>query len=573
MEITYPSRHHAPYLLMSVCGLWRDIVIDIPAFWSELHIKWEPYSDFPPADELGRTLKSSCNSGKLCTTSLKGGNAGHSLSRPKTNGQFSSKPMKPLSSDRLSLAAAVSTWLGRAKNQPLTLVYDFTRLSSTKSHPSPKASYKFLEKILKPYASRIRNLSLTMPPHLFRAFCDIARTSVFPALELIRMNMTPSEVEGGRSLRDAFVDWDIPVTGAKDKPKSMPLISFSNAPYLTDVLLESSDPRFGFISSSLVSDIPYSRLTVLSIVDPGLHPAYVLPMLSHSLRLMQCTLTIGEWAEPLPPAARVMHVMMRRLDTLIVIFVRGRYSGRVSPFFDCLILPALIHLSVSAPYANDDQLLPALTHMVSHSGARIRFLALLNLRMRIDYLMDFFRTTKDLETLILDPPADGRCYGLPRVFGSIAYPYPIQNPYSGVDIDRVFEHIPLPNLVNIFITDNVPSEFSERDNGTLASYLRERDRIDVIKVLRDMEVLRSIATRCWRADDSTYAAVATAQVEGGIKLRTLKLAALKWRNAPMEWCEEEERRPTMEHAFDMQEIYKVQLWLPIEPRTSATAGK
>lgn len=552
---------------MSVCGLWRDIAIGTPAFWSELFIKWEPCSDFPPVHEPHPTLTSPRDSGQTCNTRLKGINPGHSLTQVKANTRSTSKPMKPLSSDRLPLAIAVSTWLGRAKNYPLTLVYDFTRPSSTRRYPSPKASHKFLEKILKPYTSRVRNLSLTMPPHLFRAFCDIARTSVFPALELVRLNMATSEV---RPPRDAFVDWDIHVPGAKDKPKSMPLISFSNAPYLTDVLLESSNPRFGFISSSLVTDIPYSRLAVLSIIDPGLHPAYVLPMLSHSLRLVQCTLTIGEWAEPLPPMAQVMRVMMRRLDALSITFVRGRYSGRVSPFFDCLTLPALTHLNVSAPHANDNQLLPALTHMVSHSSARIRFLALTNLRMKLDPLVDFFHTTKDLETLILDVPADGRCYGLPKVFESIAYPYSISNPDDGVDVDGVLERILLPNLVSIFISDNIPSEFSDRDNGNLAPYLRQKDRIDVVQVLKDMEVLRAIATRCWRAEDPRYAGVAAVKVEGGIRLQKLKLAALKWRNAPIEWCENEERRSTMEHCSNMQEIYQVRLSLPIEPRTLAT---
>ncbi|KNZ79424.1 hypothetical protein J132_10010 [Termitomyces sp. J132] len=284
------------------------------------------------------------------------------------------------------------------------------------------------------------------------------------------------------------------------------------------------DRSFGFITDNLISGIPYSQLSKLSITDRGLSPMHGHKILLQCVSLVCCFLEISQWEEHEVILLSPAPVILAHLWSLIVRFSGEALEGQISPFFRAFTLPALIKFTIAAPYAADEDIIDDLIWLQICSCAPIRLLGLLNIRFSYDKVSNFLRLLPQPQYLQIEPPRNGHCYSYAKILTAIS------QQYLGSSKTRI-----------------------------LAAGFNAR-RLDLSHFLGDNEVLDAIESRCWR-QEVTPASV-DSNVVGSQALKSLNFVEILWQNVPLEWLSIKKR---MERRMDdMKEIYAINIRFSLE---------
>ncbi|KAF5378822.1 hypothetical protein D9615_006846 [Tricholomella constricta] len=499
-----PLHRRAPILLAGICWRWREVAQGIPELWEFLNYDWQLESEARVAERavLEREM------------------------RDRSSNQLNGEVLSG------SGIRAIGAWIQHAQQRPLTLILKF----------SPKTPSKSVTDLFRHHASLTRRLSLKAPLSTFHALTAMIQTAVsrqcarFPTIELVNLAMSQNDSNKAKTRK---------ITSTRN-------ISFSGCAKLRHVQFDSADSSFGFIADNLVSGIPYAQLTNLSITETALHPLRARAILMECVNLKRCYMVISQWSanEITPPSENP--VALARLEELLLRFIGSQFGGKVSAFFEPFTVPALTRLTIEARQSFDESLLLVLTQMQMRSRAPIRQLAFMNIALPHYQLPQYLQLLPDLTYLRIEAPVNGMCYSYATLLDAIRYQHDPSAQAPAGDI--------LPNLEEIFIADNLPACFSDGQTGRVAKNLAGR-RIDVSKMLKDMEALEAIESRCWRHEDME--AARDARTEEGPVRRGLEVATVQWRNVPQEWCS------AKRHAFarrdEIEDLYTVTIHMLLEP--------
>ncbi|RDB26925.1 hypothetical protein Hypma_005145 [Hypsizygus marmoreus] len=466
-EMSEPTPDCIQYTLTRVCRLWRNVMHETPGMWRELLISW----DFDVSHTMRR-----CSSDQ------------QPMSRDDEKSVTPAVPM--------GIAEALPLWFDRAQWNPLAIVFKFRSLFPLGN---------ILSIILVPYFSKVSILRLSMPAAFFEELADITRgeSDLFPVLSLLAFDMP-------------YADGAHSVT----LDSTLRTINLGGSRKLIDLSLQSSSRRFSFIASGLVSGIPYPQLADLIISETALHAAQACEILTQCVNLSTCSMLVKQWDfDDSLPEVQPVPVMLPNLKALGIKF-SGLYDndGQIAPFFDAITTPALQVLKVAAPYAFDNELIPSLVAMQERSCAPLTRLTLADVAFYHEHLPPLFELIPTLNALSVQAPLDGEYRGYPDILSLIAYTFPS-------DVSSLL----LPNLIEVFICDNISDLILDSETGKV---LDEYSEQDLSELMNDEDVLDALATRWWTDGEAPLQAA-----EGHIK--RLESATVKWRNVPLELSKKE----------------------------------
>ncbi|KAG6813341.1 hypothetical protein H0H92_011889 [Tricholoma furcatifolium] len=189
--------------------------------------------------------------------------------------------------------------------------------------------------------------------------------------------------------------------------------NLSGCDRLKELSIQSSDSYFGFMTTELVSGVPWSQLTTLRIREDL--------ALSLCPQLQECVLAVESWEELQPnfPSPVI-------LPNLLKLQLEFRRDRHISSFFHAITLPRLYSLYISSLTGDLRVLQDALSSLQRRSCASIKELYLVDIEFTAFELPLFLQCTPQLKKLHLQPPIYEERYCIysalfPRRQGSPAF--------------------------------------------------------------------------------------------------------------------------------------------------------
>ncbi|KAG5640933.1 hypothetical protein DXG03_006611 [Asterophora parasitica] len=414
---------------------------------------------------------------------------------------------------------AIFSWLKSAGHHPVTLDLKL----------SPATPSSALHELFLLHGSHTRGLSLTAPFSALQGLATMFQTApsrhrpLFPNVEVLHFSMPCKDMNRPSTRRFT----------------AMRNIDLRGCAKLRTLQFDSIDNSFGFITDHLISGTPYSQLTHLYITERSLHPLVARKILMGCCSLTRCYMQIGQWPQDDDVPVSDDFITLGHLDALVVRFASDNH-GLISPFFETLTLPSLRRLTIEAPNALDADLVLVLKEMQDRSKAPIERLALMNIFIIRDQLLDLLSSLPTLQYLHVQAPPGETCCGYIDVLIAISLP----------DTARL-----VPLLEEICIVDNLFPRYSD-ESGRLARDLVGKP-LDISNPLKDYQVLEAIEKRC-----SYYRPAATQGLrDPGVGRKALQVVTVKWRNVPEEWRDAE--RPALARQEEIEDQFEVAFYLPL----------
>lgn len=397
----------------------------------------------------------------------------------------------------LDIGSMIKFWRDGAQSRPLSLWYRLSEETGIELNTTLRDS-------LIPNLTAVQHLMLSMSPSHYQPFLTAPTTALqyVESLELTNQNRD----DDGWTYRNG------------------PTISLGRCHSLRKLALESYS-KFGFVRHML-SDIPWSQLTSLRLIETVLPPTRARDVLVQCTSLSKCEISVGQYAstELDPPSGEP--AILVHLTALTVRFSGMFRWSRIAPLFEPFTFPILDSLCISAPSARDAALMPTLVALNERSRFPLRYFMLSGISVDNGALLSFLRDVPTIEDLALEAPP-GYYSRLPVILGDIAYRPQVANNI-------------LPNLVSVYMSDFIPEELIEI---IAESTVQEWMLPAIAMALNEDEAIQAIGTRCWEDNEANNAIYAG--------LRKLKQATLAWTHAPKNWstsnssargcCEESKR--------------------------------
>ncbi|RDB15064.1 hypothetical protein Hypma_005427 [Hypsizygus marmoreus] len=375
-----------------------------------------------------------------------------------------------------SLRIPLRHWLARASQRPVSLRFRMM-------DDSRRSGCAYFVHAL----DHVRELSLSMCREHYEPLFDLGPGSM-PLLESVTLCMRGSR-------RSAQVT-------------RQGSINFGSCSALRKVVLHSSGSHVGFLSTDMVSNLPMEQLVFLTVHEVSLHPYAALKHVVQCTNLEECTLVLGAYGSREGPFPDLPSVVLERLRKLDITFSGKEAGGKISLFFQPLTMPSLISLEITATMSSADlDLSSVLVGLHTRSMFPLRTFTLVNISVMRAPLRAFLHAVPSLRSLKLQS-APGSNHRYHTLFHWFRY-----DPSRAAQI--------LPNLIDVFICDNVSNRFSKHDGHAVFIPFNLSDQLD------DHTTLRALASRFWNSDNGS------GLEEPG--LRRLEKATMRWRNVPVEW--------------------------------------